>query len=177
MTTTAGCALVGRPGPDVVLHPLPRLPELGSVALPAGFVGHVQPTLPYASQNTVHVDSAFFEFGGYDARDATAAAPRSRSRATTRSSPPRRRTSASSAPSWANSAWFGTQWDTGWRPPSPTEPGLWTLVFLPEPQRDAVAELRFVPTRGLAVGLWADADVYALPEAVAVTDWAVSSIG
>jgi len=35
----------------------------------------------------------------------------------------------------------------------------------------------FRPTRGLAVGLWADADVYALPEAVAVTDWAVSSIG
>jgi hypothetical protein len=45
------------------------------------------------------------------------------------------------------------------------------------PTIDAVAVLRFVPTHRLVVGLWADADVYALPEAVAVTEWAVSSVG
>jgi hypothetical protein len=35
----AGCTSGRKPGPDTERQPLPRLPELGTVALPTGFAG------------------------------------------------------------------------------------------------------------------------------------------
>jgi hypothetical protein len=42
-------------------HPLPRLPELGTVVLPGGFVAYDKPPAPSASRDPIHLDSAFFE--------------------------------------------------------------------------------------------------------------------
>jgi hypothetical protein len=38
-------------------HPLPRLPELGGVVLPGGFVADEQATAPFASAHPIHVGS------------------------------------------------------------------------------------------------------------------------
>ena len=62
LVAAGACASGRKPGPGTERHPLPRLPELGTVALPTGFTGYDRVTAPYASRGTVHVDTAFFAF-------------------------------------------------------------------------------------------------------------------
>ncbi len=185
VAVAAACSSSRRPGPGTERHPLPRLPELGAVALPTGFVGYDKPTAPFASRNTVHVDSAFFEFG---ASNDLGGNHHCRAQVTVSRYDPQLAAPtahvAELGTKLCDSAWFATQFADGWRRPDPADPGLWTLDvaytevgWFGTSQVPAVGVLRFDPARGVVVGLWAKADVYASDEAVAVARGVAASIG
>lgn len=175
------CTPGRRPGPDTERLPLPRLPELGSVALPTGFVGYDRETAPYASRNTVHVDTGFFAFA---ASHDLGGNSRCRAQITVSRYDPQVATPkahvAELGTKLCDSAWFATQFAEGWKQP---EPRLWTLEFpytevgfFGTSEVPAVGVLRFDTARGLVVGLWAKADVYALDEAVTVAADVAASV-
>ena len=162
-------------------HPLPRLPELGNVELPAGFTGYERPKAPYASRHPTHVDTAFFELG---ASTDLGGNHRCRAQITVSGLDPQVDTPAAHVEllgtKLCDSSWFATQWNGTW---VEQDAGLWTLRFSYGKSGwfyysvPAVAVVRFVPERGLTVGLWADEDVYSLDEAVEVLDEVARSVG
>ena len=177
----AACTSGRRPGPGTERHPLPRLPELGTVALPTGFSGYDRVTAPYASRGTVHVDTAFFAFA---ASHDLGGNSRCRAQVTVSRYDPAVATPeahvAELGTKLCDSAWFVTQFNEGWRQP---DPGLWTLEFpytevgfFGTSEVPAVGVLRFDAERGTVVGLWAKGDVYALDEAVTVVQGVAASV-
>lgn len=182
VAAAAACTPGRRPGPGTERHPLPRLPELGAVVLPTGFAGYDRETALYASRNTVHVDTAFFAFA---ASHDLGGNSRCRAQITVSRYDPLVATPkahvAELGTKLCDSAWFTSQFAEGWRQP---EPGLWTLAFpytevgfFGTSEVPAVGVLRFDAARGMVVGLWAKADVYALDEAVAVAQRVAASVG
>jgi len=181
VAVTAACTSGRKPGPGTERQSLPRLPELGTVVLPAGFVGYERETAPYASRGTVHVDTAFFAFAGSHDLGGNS---RCRAQVTVSRYDPEAATPkahvAELGTKLCDSAWFVTQFDEGWRQP---DPGLWTLEFpytevgfFGTSEVPAVGVLRFDAERGMVVGLWAKGDVYALDEAVTVVQGVVASV-
>lgn len=162
-TVAASCV----PGPSVRRHPLPRLPGLSSVELPAGFERYDDPTAPYASRHPVHVETAFFARGaGHDlggnrrCQAQITISPYDPGLVTPRGYVEQLGTKLCDA------AWFATQWNENWRQDA-ADPDLWTLEFATtrygwfggsdEPD---VGGILVVPERGLVVGLWAARATY-----------------
>jgi hypothetical protein len=181
VAVTAACTSGRKPGPGTERQPLPRLPELGTVALPTGFAGYERETAPYASRGTVHVDTAFFAFAGSHDLGGNS---RCRAQVTVSRYDPEAATPkahvAELGTKLCDSAWFVTQFNEGWRQP---DPGLWTLEFpytevgfFGTSEVPAVGVLRFDAERGMVVGLWAKGDVYALDEAVTVVQGVAASV-
>ncbi len=181
----AACSGARTPGPVTERHPLPRLPGLGSVLLPEGFVVEDRPTLTYASRHPVHVDSAFFAFdpstdlgGNRRCRAQIAVSPHDPHITTPAGYVDELGTKLSDA------AWFVTAFDPGWRQPDPADPDLWVLRFSATDagwfgvsEVPAVAVVLFEPERGISVGLWAREEVYSPEDAVAVAREVARSVG
>ena len=180
VAVTAACTSGRKPGPGTERQPLPRLPELGTVALPTGFAGYERETAPYASRGTVHVDTGSSRSQARTTWAATAGAAQvTVSRYDPEAATPKAHV-AELGTKLCDSAWFVTQFNEGWRQP---DPGLWTLEFpytevgfFGTSEVPAVGVLRFDAERGMVVGLWAKGDVYALDEAVTVVRGVAASV-
>jgi hypothetical protein len=169
-----GAACTSRP-PASERHPLPRLPELGSVVLPGGFVAYDKPTAPYASRHPIHVDSAFFELdpsndigGNHHCRAQITISPYDAKFAT----PPAYADQLGTK--LCDADWFATQFLESWHP-DPTDPNLWTVEFpytkvgwLSVYELPAVGVVLFEPERHFTVGFWALTEDYSREAAVAL---------
>lgn len=165
-------------------HALPRLPELGSVVLPAGFVAYDEPTAPYASRHPIHVDSAFFELdassdlgGNHHCRAQITISPYDATVAT----PPDYADQLGTK--LCDADWFATQFLESWRP-EPTDPNLWTVEFpytevgwLGVYELPAVGVVLFEPERRFTVGFWALTEDYSREAAVALVREVARSVG
>lgn len=161
-------------------HPLPRLPSPGSVLLPPGFVGYDEPTAPYASNHPIHVDSAFFELGGY-----TALFQPHQCQGQITVSPYDPAVVEPGAhvdllgTKLCDANWFITSWEPGkpgWHQPDPADQHLWVLDDY-RPMRvgwfgtyrvPSAGAVLFEPEGGFTVGLWAEKRLYSTEEAIAV---------
>jgi hypothetical protein len=178
----AACA--PRPS-DPQRHPLPRLPELGSVELPGGFHAYDEATAPFASRHPIHVDSALFEL---DPSDDLGGNHHCRAQITVSPSDPQVVTPTAYTDllgtTLCDGAWFATQFDESWRPYRADDPRLWTLEFtysdvgwLSVRDLPAAAVVLFVPERGFTVGLWALEEIYSRDAAVTLVRQVAQSIG
>jgi hypothetical protein len=175
VTSGSACA------PGTERHPLPRLAGLGSVELPGGFAGYERPTAPYASRHPTHVDTVFFEL---DPSTDLGGNHRCRAQITVSGLDPQIDNPAAHiellGTKLCDASWFGTQSNGTWVEQGT---GRWTLRFsygrsgwFSYYSVPAVAVVRFLPERGLTIGLWADEDVYSLDGAAAVVDEVARSV-
>lgn len=160
---TAACT------PAPARHPVPRVPGVASVELPAGFVAYDRPTAPYASRNPVHVDTAFFErgasdgLGGHHCRAQVTVSPHDP--AVTDGSA----YAALLSTKLCDAAWFASA-NATW---TERERGLWTaeltysdVGWFGVDTLPATGVVLVAPDRGLVVGVWALADEYTPGQAV-----------
>jgi hypothetical protein len=182
---TALIAACSARAPDPQRHPLPRLPELGTVELPGGFRAYDEATAPFASRHPIHVDSALFEL---DPSDDLGGNHHCRAQITVSPHDPQVVTPTAYTDllgtKLCDADWFVTQFDQSWRPHDTGDPQLWTLEFVYSDVgwfsvRDlpAVAVILFVPERGFTVGLWALEEIYSRDAAVALVRQVAQSIG
>ena len=178
----AGCST---PAPTQERHPLPRLPELGSVVLPGGFLAYDEPTATYAPQHPIHVDSALFEF---DPSDDLGGNHHCRAQITVSPHDPQIATPTAYTDllgtKLCDADWFGTQFNESWRLHDPGNPQLWTLKFsytdvgwFSVSEFPAVGVVLFVPDRRFTVGLWTLEEVYSNDEAVALVQEVARFVG
>jgi hypothetical protein len=163
-------------------HPLPRLPELGKVRLPPGFVGYDELTARFASRHPIHVDTAFFERDAWE--DYFAGEHNCRAQITVSPYDPTISTPTAYADllstKLCDSNWFVTGleiYTPRWRRYESADPHLWAGEFdysevgwfgvydIP-----AVAVVLFEPEHGFTIGLWAQEgqeEIYPAEQAVA----------
>ena len=181
---SAGCTAGSSPPAEATEeHPLPGLPELGSVLLPPGFTTYETNQYEFSSTHPVHVDTGFF---GIDISNDTGTDERCRAQITVS---PYYADLATPQPyveelgtKLCDADWFTTQ-DRPWHQDT-VDPDLWTIEttaqsvgWFSTSEEPAVGVVVVDGERGVVVGLWTEADVYRPDEAVAVARQVAESVG